>query len=462
MISRNDALLEKIISPGEGDFLGEGEQRAVPLIACHGKLEVDDRLSRGSVKTAASEESIVEAAKVKPHPDRVYVLVIGLGSQEFWGTNNNGDDFPENALLGLAPKGFDMAFFDKYRHRLPKKWGHKTFEHGHTFEEHRNSNPKLAIGGIYKSFWNPRMHRVENLIWLDRKNPRAKKWVDRADNGEIIGTSMACKVPFDRCSICNNLAPTKAQYCSHLRPGSTEYQLRQIRDDGRSVSMINDFPAFFDESCVETPAAPEALSIMKVASAKVAKKKQAEIEKQDPDLPLDIALDDLGDLYHSEPTVAPHVLDRLRPLGLVNVTKAAASLGMCLKPSEVFHIAFGDKISVKTAMALDERILAIEPRDTDLMSIMKLADDNLFRLTDLVKVARAADLLAPYAASRSYDEPHLTARLMRKRASGFKVEGFTSEDEKLAAVYHTLYKGACGEFGYGMKQAKLVWEAGAL
>lgn len=459
MIRRIEDFLEKRITPGDGDYLSEGEDRAVPLISNMGRLEVDDRLSRGKVKTAAAEDAIAEALKIKPHPGRVYILVIGLGAEEFWGTNNNGDSFPENALLGLPPRNLEMAFFDRYRHRLPKEWGYKTFLKGHTFEEHRNSNPRLAIGGIAGTFWNNRMHRVENLIWLDRKNQRAKKWVDRADRGEIVPTSMACRVPFDRCSICGNLAPTKAQYCAHLRPGSVEYQLRQIREDGRSVSMINDFPDFFDESCVETPAAPEALSIMKVASEqKEAKKKQAEIEKQDPDLPLDVALDDLAELYHAEPVISRPILDRLKPLGMQNVTKAAADLGMCLKPSEVFYLYFGDKIPTKTASDIDRKVLRVEPRETDFASIYKVSHMPIFSSIDLVKVARATDLLMPYATSRSYQEPFLTPRLMRKKASVVAPEAISEADEKLVAVYHTIYKAARGEYGYGVKQAKLTWE----
>ena len=452
---------EKIITLGDGEFLGAGENRTVPLIECRGVLEVDDRLSRGQVKTAAAEDALAEAHKISPVAGRVYILVIGLGSSEFWGVNNNGDEFPENALLGLPPQRTPMTFFDKYSHRLPREWGYKTFLKAHVFEEHRNSNPKLAIGGIHSTHWNNRMHRVENLIWVDRN--KGKKWADRADRGEVVSTSMACKVPFDACSACGNLAPTKAQYCRHIRPGTADYQLRQIRADGKAVSMINDFPSFFDESCVENPAAPEALSIMKVASdqQKVAQKKTAEIEKQDADLPLDVSLDDLNGLTQGEQSLPDSVLDRLAPLGMSNAIKGASELGICFKPSEIFAMYFDHP--VKSAAAFDSKVLSIEPQDFDLAQLddmgltRKHGTLDLAGVTDAVKVARAVSLLKPFAMSRSYDEPYLTIRLMKSASCPAIKESYSTIDERMMSIYHSIYKAASGDYGYGIKQAKMAW-----
>ena len=824
------------------DYLNEGEQRLVPLVACRGRLEVDDRLSRGHVKTAASAEALDAAALVKPHPDRVYVMVIGLGSSEYWGTNNNGDSFPEAALLGRPPADVTMSFFDKYKGRMKPVWGHSTFRQAHAFQEHQNSNPRLAIGGIHDTFWNGRMHRVENIAWLDRHNPKGKKWVTRIDAGEPVGTSMACKVPFDRCfpagtlvstinghvpieqiqvgdlvtthlgrlravtvsypklevgemikikavgtpeikatenhpflilrhadvrscvgsangkltrhqpqdgkcrrckreldyvpvwtesrdlrvgdyllsvldecadtvssgldlarlvgyylgdgyiisqksgkkkqgerkdmgvgfsvgiheeehlgriietlnavgvdnepnvydagcgrqavmvnvysrglaemmqalggrgthkkrvapsihawsteeklallggwidtdghfdekkgstrittvnrglaldarrlclsvgipasvvnggeikeygtskgtgetcwhvfipasyakhldpysikvkpfeteysnsqgffwggyyatpvraieeidgdvevfnlgieedesyvvegvvvhncSVCGNLAPTRAQYCNHLRLGAPGYAMRQIRPDGKTVSMVNDFPVFFDESFVETPAAPEALMIMKVAAeqeklAQIAK--NAEIKKTGPDLPLDVAMDDLHGLYdHESPLPAP-VVAKLATVGLQNAIKAAASLGMCLRPSEVFGIHFGiEKFARGELDALDACCLFVKPHEVKSAKL----EGTLTSITDHVKVARAVDLLRPFASGRSYQEPHITGRLMRKLGS-FRPFGTPAPSDQMKAligVYHTLYKAACGEYGYGTTQ----------
>lgn len=450
--------LEKHIGLTDGDFLSEGEQRMVPLADCHGRLEVDDRFSRGHVKTAASNEAIEAASKVKPHPDRVYVMVIGLGSSEFWGVNNNGDSFPEAALLGRPPSDRPMSFFDKYAHRIKGKWGHETFRQAHAFQEHMNSNPSLAIGGIHDTFWNSRMHRVENIVYLDRKNARGKKWVDRIDNGIPVGTSMACRIPFDRCSLCQNIAPTRPQYCKHIKMGTPDYSLRQIKPDGKAVSMINDFPTFFDESFVETPAAPEALMIMKVArdESKIAAQKQAEIKKEGPDLPLDVSMDDLQGLYEAERQLPPAVLSKLSAMGLVNAIKAASGLGICLRPSEVYSVHLGlDSLAGDDLSRLDKAALYVAPDS------IKTATIGLNKLgsPDHIKVAKCVDILRPFASTRSYQEPYVTTRLMSKIATitGHRVSPSLSGDViPLLGIYHTLYKEACGEFGYGQSQLQGV------
>jgi hypothetical protein len=441
------------------DYLNEGESRVVPLAVSYGQLTVDDRASRGHVKTAAAEEALAACANVKPQADRVYALVIGLGSSEFWGVNNNGDSFPENALLGLPPVDSPMAFFDKYKARIRPGWGYKTFLKGHVFEEHRNSNPRFAIGGIQDTFWNNRMHRVENLIWIDRK--KGKKWAERLDAGKTIGTSMACKVPFDRCSLCSNLAPTRAQYCPHLKPGTSAYQLRQIRDDGLAVSMINDFPHFFDESCVENPAAPEALSIMKVASdaAKVAARKQAELKKTGPDLPLDVMLDDVKQLYQSEPHLPASVIDKLRQFPLTDVTAGLKKLGMALRPSEMFALCYGaDALPTKVARDLDDQVWVAPVRDGYDPRLAEAAQVKIASLPDPRATQRVVDLLTPFATKRSYLEPYLTPRLMQTPVKAAHAIVARPDLQPYLDAYHGLYKRASGEFGYGATQLYATYQ----
>lgn len=831
--------LEKRVTLDHDHSLNEGEARVVKLAQTGHGLEVDDRRSQGlhRVKSAAAEEALAACHNVKAVPGRVYALVIGLGSSEFWGVNNNGDSFPENALLGLPPVDVPMSFFDRYAARIKKGWGFKTFLKGHVFEEHRNTDPKLAIGGIQDTFFNNRMHRVENLIWIDRN--KGKKWADRLDKGQTIGTSMACfvagtavtiadgrrlpieeigvgleviaasgaarrvseihrrpysgtgykvstptsaditataehpwlvlpreeavkghrfkdlaeidlskacwiesqnlrvgdfllspavaadatpeyadraiarilgyyaaeghilrnkqgemvgveftthqddafheeiedlcrafgtkntpktvtrsncevarstvvfdrklaglcfllvgsyakekfiserlmawdpelqreflgayingdgfqhdakwqpgavsistsnpqmayqlvemlkrsgvlaninyiehrntdtfkagslecqiyvgkqhanalapysqkvapfevsgkgggqrkmlgttvltpitaleavdlacevynleldakgddqsylveglvthncRVPFDRCSVCGNLAPTRPTYCVHIKPGTSAYSLRQIRDDGTPVSMINDYPHFFDESCVENPAAPEALSIMKVARDQtraemvVTAPKAARIEKQGPDLPLDVVLDEFQTLYQHEPLLPKPVLDKLRGFSMKEITTGLAKVGMCLRPSEMFYVVFGDDaISPKLAFELDQAVVYMPPVDGWRDSIAQNTTVK-FAYYSLFNAERVANLVRPFAEKRSYDEPYLTPRRMRAplvKAANLRV----NLDASLApylAVYHGIYKKAHGEFGYGARQLQNAYNA---
>ena len=90
------------------------------------------------------------------HPDRlVYLLVNILGAGEYWGSNLNGDFFPEQALITY----------------------HKTFMHAYPFVHHQNANPeKDAIGTrcLFASY-NPRphAHRVEVIVALDKEDRKS-------------------------------------------------------------------------------------------------------------------------------------------------------------------------------------------------------------------------------------------------------------------------------------------------
>lgn len=64
------------------------------------------------------------------------------------------------------------------------------------------------------------------------------------------------------CTICGNRAPTRAQYCNHLR-----FQAREVIN-GKKVAALNPRPKFFDQSFVFRPADPMAFMMKKVAEAR--------------------------------------------------------------------------------------------------------------------------------------------------------------------------------------------------
>ena len=456
----------KTAPAGDHSFIHEGESAMVPLVECHGRLEVDDRLSRGRLKTAATEEAIAAAGKIKPVPGRVYILNVALGSFEFWGDNNNGDAFPEAGLLGHAPADVPMSFFDRHASRMKgKDWGHKTFLKGHVFEEHRNTDPKLAIGGIDQTFWNPRMHRCENIMYVNRQ--KAPRWAERIDANEPVGTSMACRIPFDRCSVCGNLAPTRVSYCKHLKAGG---QLRTILPDGRRVCMINDFPAFFDDSLVENPAAPEALTLMKIASdtlhpdlPKLAGKKRAEITKDAPDLPTDVALDAEAEaLYQAERPLPDATIEKLAPLGLPSAIEAAERLKIAFRPSELLKMHFGcASVDAEELARLDKVATRVAPcvSGVDLATLKVAGRAQVEGLWDHAKVARAMAALAPFVSERSYDEAHLTGRLVKMARSASPISAAAAPTERervLLGMYHALHKAASGTYGVAKPNAAAV------
>lgn len=187
---------------------------------------------------------------VRPTPAGIYVLVNALGAGEYWGSNVNGDLFPEKALIN-APANWEglLANVDEAR-RVGQAWpyGYPTFMGAYPYKHHVNKDPSRAFGRVELATWNPKMHRVELVVYLDRAlcmQFDAMDIIQRIENGEFPDVSMGCKVPYDVCTICENQSKTRNDYCDHaLR------MMNKILPDGRKVAVRNDFPKFFDISFV--------------------------------------------------------------------------------------------------------------------------------------------------------------------------------------------------------------------
>ncbi len=192
------------------------------------------------VKVAA-HSSISEFVKeeLDPKEGKMYLHINAMGAGEYYGSNKNGDYFPEENL---------------------KKY-YKTFEvTGHVFRHHINKDPEKSIGKVIYAIYNDSMHRVELIAEVDKQ--LGDDIQNKIAAGEYPFTSMACKTPYDRCSICGNKAHTRAQYCEHL---STH--LNKILPDGRRVMAMNVGPLrFFDISIVIRPADVTSSILQKVAS----------------------------------------------------------------------------------------------------------------------------------------------------------------------------------------------------
>lgn len=200
----------------------------------------------GSVDTlikCAADERVTSYVldNLKPQPGKMYLHINAMGAGEFYGPNRNGDYFPEEVL---------------------KKY-HKTFETSpaHVFRHHINKDPSRAIGRVIFSIYNDRMHRVELIAEVDRE--LGSDIEQRIAAGEFPATSMACKTPYDVCSICNNKAHTLQEYCVHLKQ-----HLGRVMPDGSRVMALNVAPLrFFDISIVIKPADITSSVLSKVASA---------------------------------------------------------------------------------------------------------------------------------------------------------------------------------------------------
>lgn len=191
-------------------------------------------------KEASAAEIDEFVSHIKPEEGFFYLHINAMGAGEYYGSNRNGDYFPEEQLV---------------------KW-HKTFETSpaHVFRHHVNKDPTIAIGKVIYSYYNPRMHRVELIAQLDKTKAAAE--YESIKRGVMPATSMACHTPFDVCSVCGNKAHTRQQYCEHLNTA-----INKMLPDGRKVMSLNLGPLkFFDISIVIRPADVTSSVLQKVAN----------------------------------------------------------------------------------------------------------------------------------------------------------------------------------------------------
>lgn len=209
------------------------------MIKVHYQDDQEDliRIAEGQMTTLV-EEGVKSASscafppeklsEFAPDNDHFLLHVVAMGDHETYGPNKNADTFSKAAN-------------QKY---------HPTFvSHGHFYREHRNRDPKTqGIGHIKASAYNEDMHRIELLVHGHKK--KAEEEYQMAKEGKVLSTSMSCRVPWDRCNICNKKAASRAEYCDHMKHGALKYH----QEFEKYAFVFNDEPTFFDISRVRNPA----------------------------------------------------------------------------------------------------------------------------------------------------------------------------------------------------------------
>lgn len=325
-------------------------------------------------------------ASLRPRPESQYVLVNALGASEFFGSNINGDAFPEAALIHAPPGWTGNPLVDK---QLAKEWayGFPTFYNAHAFAHHRNKDASRAYGDVELAAWNDHMKRVELVVRVDYSKcvqfGGIAVW-DKLKAGQYPDVSMGSKVPFDTSSITldwDEYSKAKATFDvkRHRHPGQAvlEYHkkkpiqglsitrddydeyctkyMNRILPDGRKVFVYNDFPRFFDISFVFIGADRTAKVLVyivrngdvqaqpstKVAAAfgdnelsfeKSANIKGAEIAKDVLSIPDSVKAIPL--LTGSEPNLTSGALNALCAVPEGTALSTMTGLGMLLNPGE--------------------------------------------------------------------------------------------------------------------------------
>jgi len=196
----------------------------------------------GKLVKSASTVFGCDYRDIAPDKDHVGIHLVALGDFEHYGFNRNGDGWTTKAAAKL----------------------HDTFvKFGRVFRHHRNKDASINLGPIVKSAYNDRMGRVELFIHANKE--KAADELNQLAKEGSIPFSMSQKVPWDRCSICQNIR-TKAgddTECDHVK-----FNLGKMADDGSIVGTFNDEGRFFDISFVRRPADRIAWDL-KVASDEV-------------------------------------------------------------------------------------------------------------------------------------------------------------------------------------------------
>ena len=252
-------MMDKQILPETFDF----GVPSVDIVEC-GRKGLD---KTAMVKRASAFDDII--GDIKPRPNRTYLHVITTGAQEYYGSNRNGDDFPETNqhVVFPHPENEKRASYDTDGGL--KKYHDKTYmDKAAVYQEHHTKDTDPS-GEIIAAKYNDDMHRGELLIAVD-----TNKWHDRLEkkaSGQDIFLSMGCKVEKDVCRACGRIAKTASEHCDHFKKMRCE-----VLEDGTQCSVINDAPHFYDISGVDVPADRIAFVLRKVASGEQVKEASLE------------------------------------------------------------------------------------------------------------------------------------------------------------------------------------------
>lgn len=330
--------------------------------------------SRYLIKTAAEYHPVVSEyiKTVKPEKGYTQALITALGAGEKWGSNVNGDFFPET---GLKNNGED--------------YGYKTFEKfAKVRKHHMNKEHHPEYGKVPLSIWNDKMKRVELILKID--NNAAPDLAQALSAGQTIDWSMGAKLPYDVCSICGHQSKKIDEYCEHLK-----FMMNKIDPQtGKHVHAINRFPKFFDISHVLIGADRTNATWLKVANAEhsqyvaphrfeksgsiylsiykdAAVSKKAELDKNIPNNPSPAVSEDLKNVAKKiadkieakTPLLPTHVMSQLGQYDLADVMSTILSLGMIPHPAEFQTIALNSVGEGKLAIDLLKKGIHFDPAE---------------------------------------------------------------------------------------------------
>jgi hypothetical protein len=231
----------KVIQPQSQDF--SEPVASLIKVSSRGIIGTD----RQELVKRAGAEFVHKLQHIKFAKDEVPVHMIAIGATEDYGPNRNGD-------------GFTRECCQKYHHTFEK--------FARFYRDHANKNPAKSFGIVKASAYHEPMRRIELVCALNGSKEAAErnggliadKELEKLANDKDIAVSMACKIPFDKCSACGNSAKTRAEYCDstenggHCKAGGLRHNIGRVLENGHVLHADNPNPTFFDISHVYRPA----------------------------------------------------------------------------------------------------------------------------------------------------------------------------------------------------------------
>jgi hypothetical protein len=355
--------------------------------------------------------------QLKVAKDEVPVHLIALGASEYWGANRNGDGFKEATC-----KAHHQSF-EKYA-----RW----------YRNHQNKDPQKSYGYVKKSAYHDAMHRIELLCMLNAEKSAADrnggyvadKELQKLVRGDDPSVSMACRVPYDVCSGCENKARTRDEYCTAktCKYGGCRDNLTKVAEDGHQLHVDNPNPHWFDISDVFRPADRTAYGAMadylqKAASVNLWVPGAEMAEGLGVTAPLQLIADQSAECFADDPVLASHV---------------KLAFGLSVLERQL------DLISYDTYRAFDPAVQGhLSPEQLGLLgrpgteksagALSALADNKvILTLTDFARwVGKEAS--APAAARLL---PGVYGAMLERGTleSGLRVNPFATAREKVASV----------------------------
>lgn len=197
------------------------------------------------IKTQQDFETRTASRRIVEYdPEFVYVTVRALTANR---PNNNGDAFPHEELVRIDA--------------LLNRPVYASFIGKGVYVNHQHTDDPLYAKGVvldarYVTAKEEDRH-VELLLGVDRKKDPV--FASSIERGLINKFSMGASVQFTRCSICNNEARAREEFCDHIAKG-------KMREFEGKVAYENCFGVIYNEiSAVSDPADETAQLLQKIA-----------------------------------------------------------------------------------------------------------------------------------------------------------------------------------------------------